>query len=810
MNVLESARADVRYALRLFTRAPGFALGVVVVAALGIAVNAVVFAVLNSFFWKPVPVPRAGELVRVYTSDSNRDRRHGASSFPDYLDLRNVPALRGLAAFVPVAASVRLDGTLVRAEGRLVSTNFFDVLEAPTAVGSLARFREVVREEHVPVVVGSGFWRRHLGGDPAVVGRGFQINGASAVVVAVLAPPFVGVEPSPVDVYVPADTHRLVAPGFDFVDDRSARLVKLIGRMRDGATLDRVARDLNVAMAGLSTAYPATNEGRLITVTAGSTLVDIAASPLRIVPIVAVSFSVTGVLLLIATINVAGLMLARTLARRRELAVRLSLGASRFRIFRQLVVEGIVLGAAAEALALGVIAALPAIARAFAAPETLQLAPDLRVIAFASTLTFLAALGFSIGPALRGARRDACSQLRDGTSTAPPARMRAQRVLVVVQVMLATTLLSAAVLLGQSVRRHYSVAPGFQPADLLTAEFESARGTSTAAEDHAFVREALTAIRNMPGVIAAASTVSPPLTSEGARMTVAIPGFTPPDGKNPEVRFSYVGEDYCVALGLPIRQGAELRSGARRTVARGILVNETMARQYWPGRNPVGASIRLGGSGGARVPVIAIVADARMISLSLPPDPYFYVQGDGEPGAAVLIRTQSAAVPVAPALERAFSRETHGFVLRRVRSMEQIRGDSLADETTAAGFAGSVGVLAWILAASALYALLSYLAVQRTREFGIRLALGATRRQIVRLMLSSAIGLSAAGALLGVAGALIVAALLESALPMQLALDTPVVLALAAASCAVAVAASAIPAIRASRQSPAATLRAQL
>jgi hypothetical protein len=292
-------------------------------------------------------------------------------------------------------------------------------------------------------------------------------------------------------------------------------------------------------------------------------------------------------------------------------------------------------------------------------------------------------------------------------------------------------------------------------------------------------------------------------------MTIDIPGFSPSDGKSPEVRFSSVGEDYCVALGLPVRQGAELRSGGRRAVARGILVNETMARQYWPGRNPLGSSIRLGGASGTSVPVVAIVADARMVSLSLPPDSHFYVQGAGEPGAVVLIRTEPTAVPVGPAVERVFSRETQGFVLRRLRSMDQIRRDSLADETVVAGFAGSIGVLAWLLAASALYALLSYLAVQRTREFGIRLALGATRRQIVRLMLSSAIGLSAAGALLGVAGALLVAATLEAALPMQLALDAPVVLVLAAASCAVAVAASAIPAIRASRQSPAATLRAE-
>ena len=805
---MHSWLADARYALRVFRRSPGFAFGIVLVAGLGISINSAVFATLNALFMRPLPVPRPHEIVRVYTSESGNSGLYGASSYPDYLDLQHVPSLRGLTAYVPLAANVRLGSELVRAEGRLVSENFFEVLELRAGAGRVFSARGATAAGGAPVVLGHAFWRRQFAADPAVVGRTIEVNGGIASVVGVLPRDFVGIEPAQVDLYLPASTHRTVAPGFEFVDDRRARLVRLVGRLAPSVTEARAANDLNLVMRALGTTYPDTNQGRVVTVTSGSALIDTTASQVRLVPIITLVFSVTGVLLLIATINVAGLLLARTVARRRELAVRLSLGASRFRMLRQLITESLLLGLMAEGVALAVLAALPAIARALSLPETVQVGVDLRVLAFASVVTLVTALGFSIGPALKGSDKHPYNGLREGTATMPLSRARGQQAMVVAQVALSITLLSAAALLGQSIRRQYAVSPGFETAHVLAAEFEAERGIPSRDEERAFGREVLEQARQLPGVLTAAVTVSPPLTSEGARMTIDIPGFRAPRDEALEVAFSYAGTDYCATLGLRILEGDELRSGGGGAkAARAVLVNESMAKAYWRGRSPVGSTITLGGASGTSVPVIGVVADARMISLSQPAGPHFYIQSDDGPGSSLLVRTRTPASPLKPVVLRTFAGGVNAFLLRRVRTMDEVMGESLAEAKAFAAATAAGSVMALILAASALYSLVSYLAAQRRREFGIRIALGATSADVVRLVLSSAIRLSAVGVGIGLLTTLGSTAAMQALVFAVPAADVATVLGIAALAGAVVACACAVPALRAAGVPPSATLR---
>ena len=809
VTYIHSWFADAAYALRAFRRAPAFALGVVLVAGLGIAINSTVFAALNAFFLRPLPVPNADEIVRVYTSQSGNGALYGASSYPDYLDMRDVPALRGLAAYVPLGSNVRVDGELVRAEARLVSDNFFEVLGVAATAGRVFTSRDAALADSVPLVLGHAFWRREFGSDPTVVGRQIEINGANAVVLGVVARTFAGIDPSQVDVYVPVAAQRTIAPGFGFAWERGARLVRMIGRLAPGADLARATSDLNLVMGSLANAYPDTNAERRVSVTRGSALVDLTASPMPIGPIVAMLFSITGVLLLIATVNVAGLLLARTVSRRRELAVRLSLGASRGRILRQLVTESLVLGLAGEIVALMLLAALPALARALSIPETVQLGLDLRVLGFASAITLATALGFSVVPAFRGSSKHPYDGLREGATTMPLRRAPGQRAMVVVQVALSIVLLSTAVLLGQGLRRQYTVDPGFDTTHVLALEFESEQGMPTRDEERAFANDALARVRQLPGVTSATITTSPPLTSEGTRMSVDIPGFQPPP-EGLEIRFIDVGTDYCATLGLRIIEGEELRSGGGAGGARrAVLVNETMARTFWPGRSALGATVTLGGPGGPPLRVIGVVADARMVALSLPPGPYFYVQADAAGGHALLVRTATTTAPLKPVLQRVFSSGAQRFLLRRARSMEEVMGASLTEAKAFAMMTAAISVLALILAASALYALVSYLAAQRTREFGIRLALGATRRDVVRLVLSSGTRLAAIGVIVGLLLTFAVAVAMQALLPGLSAVDVASVVAVAAVAAVVATAACAIPAARASALLPANTLRAE-
>jgi predicted permease len=808
MAFIQSCATDVLFALRVFRRSPGFAFAVVFVAGLGIAINSAVFAALDALFTRPLPVPMPHEIVRVYTNQSRLDELYGASSYPDYMNVRQVPALRGLAAYVPLPANVRVDETLVRGEGRLVSESFFEVLGVGASVGRVFSARDAEARDAVPIVLGHAFWRRHFGADPAVVGRLIDINGASTVVVGVVAAAFVGIEPAQVDVYFPVGRHATLAPGFGFVDDRGARFVKLIGRLAPGVTAARAANDVNVVMGALANDYPATNRGRRMTVTAGSALVDATASPVPIVPIVTLLFSVTGVLLLITTVNVAGFLLARTATRRRELALRLSLGASRWRILRQLITESLVLGVAAELVAVGLLATLPLIARSLSLPETVQFGVDARVLAFASLVTLTTALGFSIGPALRGAAKNPSQDLRESFATMPFRRARTQRALVVVQVALSIMLLGSAVLLAQSIRRQHHVNPGFDTAHVLTAEFEAERGMASRDEEREFARDALRQARALPGVIAASVATAPPLTSDGMRMSIDIPGFRT-SADDLEVPFSNVGTDYCAALGLMIIEGEELRSDSGAPTRRAVLVNETMARMYWPGGSPVGSRIRLGNASGPSVPVIGVVADARMVALSRPAGPHFLLQGEGDGAASVVIRTRPSAAPLKPLVQRTFGNGVNGFLLRRVRSMEEVIGESLAETTAFAAATSAISLLALLLSVSALYALVSYLAAQRTREFGIRLALGATRGDVIRLVLSSGVRLSAIGVAIGLIATFASATAMQALIFAVSPLDAATVIGVAALAGAVAVSACAIPALRAAAMQPAQTLRAE-
>jgi putative ABC transport system permease protein len=807
LALVQSFAADLRFGLRTFRRSPAFAVAVVLVAGLGIAINSAVFAALNALFLRPLPLPEAHEIVRIYTNDSKPEALYGGSSYPDYLDVRHVPSLDGLAAYVPLAANVRIGRTAVRGEGRLVSENFFQVLGVQAGIGRVFTEGDHTAAEVVPVVLGHAFWQREYGADRSIVGKPLAINGANAVVLGVVTPQFVGIEPSPVDVYFPIGRQSTLASGLEFLDDRGARLVKLIGRLGPGISEVRAANDLNVLMRALAGSYPDTNRGRLMTLTRAATLVDTSAAPVRLAPIVVLLFSVTGVLLLITTVNVAGFLLARTTSRNRELAVRLSLGASRWRILRQLMTESLVLGAVAEIVALGALLAVPWIAHRFGIPETVQFGVDTRVLAFASLVTLATALGFSIGPALRGSAKNPSQGLRESFTTMPLTRARAQRALVVVQVALSIMLLGSAILLAQSIRRQYEIEPGFDTAHVLAAEFEPPTGTAGPDQTQEFAREALRMARQLPGVFAASVTTAAPLTSEGASMSIDIPGLTPAPREALEVPFSNAGPDYCAALGLTIVEGEELRSNGATPGARAVLVNETMARMYWPRRSPVGTTIRLGDARGPAVPVIGVVADARMVTLSRPPGPYFYLQSEGDAAYALVMRTTSNAAALKPLVQRTFVNGAAEFTLRRLRSMEEVLGASLAETRAFAVATSAVSVLALLLAVSALYAFVSYLAAQRTREFGIRLALGATRRDVIRLVLSSGVRLSALGVAIGLIATFASTLALQALISAVSPLDAASVLAVAAAAGAVAVAACLVPALRAAALMPAHTLR---
>jgi predicted permease len=729
----------------------------------------------------------------------------GASSYPDVLDLTRTPSVVALSAYAPLATVIRRGTTITRAEGRLVSENFFQTLGLRPAVGRLIVPADSLVGDAPVVVLSHAFWQRELAGEARVVGTTLEINGRTARVVGVTRAEFTGVEPGNVDVYLPMSADDAIART-NYTEERGARVMHAIGRLGAESSVDRAERDLNAIMRALDHEYPETNRGRIVSVRPADGLVDRNRTGAPIVPVSVLLFGASGIVLAVAAVNLASLVLTRSLSRRREIAVRLSLGAARARIMRQLLTESLVLAVGAELVAVLAIASLPAIGQALGAPPNVRFPVTPRVIGFVSGVTVAMTLAFALWPAWRATAGHVFEGLREGTGVRL-SRARAHRVLAGTQVALSIVLLVCAGMLLQSLRRQQQVRPGFDATNLLAAEFEGAQGAQTQTLEGDFARTMLEKARALPGVVTAAVATNAPLTSEGARTTIGIPGYQPGADESMDVPFMHAGADYFATLGIPVVRGTEV-SGAGDTVSR-IVINESMARRYWARRDPVNSLIRLGGSGGRALQVVGVSADARVLSLAQPPAPRFIIQSRAGGGSTLLIKTRGLPETLLPTIQNDFGQASAAFLLVRVRTMDQIMGSSLLAAKALAGAVTLVGVLALSLAVCGLYAVVNYMSAQRTREFGVRLALGAERKDLFRLVLKSGATISAIGGVVGLALSVGAGAALKTLLYSVRMVDAATVVAVTLLMGGVVVIATLGPAIRAARTSPVEPLRAE-
>jgi predicted permease len=806
---LDSWRQDVRYALRVFARTPVFAATVVLTATLGIGANAVVFSAVDALLLRPLPVERPDEIVRIYTSDAsarNGGTLFGGNSYPDYLEFRRSPALQQVAAYSALGCTIRVGEMITRAEGRLVSANYFTTLGVRAARGRLLSNADDRAAGPAAIVLSHGFWTRALGSDSSVVGRVVELNGAVVQVVGVASARFTGIELGAVDVYIPTAAQALVNRQGDFSNDRGARLLRVIGRAAPGATDERIARDLNAIMRGLSRDYPSTNRDRVVSVARATSLVDTKTAGAPILPVSVLLFGATGLILVIAAVNIASLILARTMSRSREIAVRISLGASRRRVMRQLFTESLLLALAAEVLSLAAVSAMRLLGHRIGVPDSISVAVTRRVFVFASAITLAVSIAFALWPAWRGTSISVFDALRDHASTGWRSRARVQRGLVVVQVSLSIVLLACAALLLQSFHRQQQIDPGFDPSHVVAAEFETVNGFPTPAQEREFAQPTLERVRALPTVVLAAVATNPPLTGEGARMSIAIPGYRPASDERMEIPFAVVGSDYFATLGMRLIRGDELH-GPGDTLSR-IVINEAMSRRYWPGKDPVGATLQLGDARGRPIQIIGIAADARLQSLAQAPAPRFFIQSRGGGGGSLLVRSATPAETLMPVLQRMFAQPVAGFALRRVRTLEQVVDASLVTAKAFALVIAFAAAVALLLAMGGLYGVVNYIAAQRTKEFGIRLALGAAPGDLVRMVLSSGVRLAAAGAIIGLSLSFFAGMALRRFLFGVGSGDLPTLVAVSLLTALVAVGACLFPAVHAARTSPVEPLRA--
>jgi putative ABC transport system permease protein len=804
---------DVRYAARVLARQPGFALVAVVTLALGIGANTAIFTVIDAALLRSLPYRDPARLVHLWETKRSRDFELREASYPDFQDWRaqSAEVFEGVAGYARGAYTLAEGGEAVRARGVMVSANFFDLLGVRAAAG-----RTFVAGEDAPgagraVVLGHGFWQRRFGGDRNVVGRSVVLDGDPYTVVGVLPADFQFAKVGEAELWTP------LAMTPDLAARRYQHWLQVVARLRPGVSLDAARAQMATVASRIEQGDPAAHTGVGLRVVP---LQEEIVGPVK--PVLMLLLGAVGFVLLIACTNVANLLLARSAARRREMAVRAALGASRWRVVRQLLTESVLLsligGAAGVVLALwGVdllVAAIPA-AQLAQMPYLRGLALNTNVLLFASGLSLLTGVLFGLTPALAASRTDLQSAMKDGgRSSGTRGSRRLRDALVVGEVALALVLLVGAGLLMKSLVTMLRVDPGFDARNLLTLRVALPPARYQDNERAArFYAELQRRVASLPGVGGVAESSNLPLAGEGGTGTPQVVGRSQSEGESGESHMRTVSANYFEVMGIPVVKGRAFNERDATEAPGVLLVNQTFAERVFPGEDPVGRRVTFKWT--AEQPpfeIVGVVGDEKVTSLDARTTPVIYFHEQQSPdGAAVLLVRASGAAPesLTPAVREAvrdldaevpvFSAQTLGQVVEGSRATFMRRYPAY--------LTGVFACLALLLALVGIYGVISYSVAQRTREIAVRVALGARGRDVLRLVLRHGMLLALAGVVVGTAGALALTRLMSRLLFGVSAADPAVYGLVALLLLAVALLACLAPARRATKIEPVAALR---
>ena len=832
---LDALQQDVAYALRLIRKHPALSAVAAVSLAIGIGLNTALFALLDATLLRRLPVHRPEQLVDVYTSNVKGFAWYG-SSYPDYLDLRrDARTLTGLLGYVPSVGAVGIgDGTRALA-GEAVTGNYFQVLGVPAAHGRTLLPKDDRPGSTPVVVISSGLWSDLFGNDTEVIGRSLRIGGRSYAVVGVAPEGFGGLTPpilTPgfwmpmiwIDDVQPTVMHNgSPAPGATRLESRGLRWLLVKGRLRDGDTAASAADDLNGVMQVLEEEYPNSNEGLRVTVVPTG---DVSTHPVfedRLRAGAASLLVLIGLVLLIACANVAGLLLARASARRREIGLRLAVGASRGRLLRQLLVESVMLAllgvAGGIALAWGLLEGLAAVRVSLLVPVALDLSLNGRVLAVSVVVATVAGVAAGLMPAWTGTRASVPGDLagRFPTWSLGNRRWSLREALVTLQIAVCLVLLVVAGLLARNLLVASRIDPGFRVDEI--ASVTVGLGLVGYGENEAarFLERARERVRQLPGVEAVAHADRSPLSINYNQTAIG-----PADGRGPDapvlsVETVTVSAEYFDALGAPILEGRFFDKAVDTPASpRVAIVNEALARQWWPGTSAVGKRIRPGGRGSNRPPVeiVGVVRDYKVRFLQEPPTPYVHYAASQRPGLMELVpvllaRTAGDAGALGATMREELRAIDPDIVFWQGSTLRDNLASQLLPAQLLAAMLGAAGLVAVWLAAIGLYGVIAYAIARRTREIGIRMALGATHRDVLALVAAQGAILVGAGAALGAVAAFAAARATAGVLFGIDAADPLAWGGALVALVAVGGAAHAVPALRAVRVAPSAALRAQ-
>lgn len=830
---MDALAQDLRHALRLVLKNPAFTGIVVLTLALGIGANASIFSLLDQVLVQLMPVENPEQLVILSGRGPNSGWIASSSetvfplSHPMYEDFRDRnEVFSGMLARFPTDLHVGYRGGTEQARGSLVSGTYFDVLGVGAALGRVLAPADD-RPGAAPVaVLGHAYWVRRFGASPAILGETLSVNGQPATVVGVAGAGFHGVQLGRVaEVFVPLAMKPTATPTWNGLGQRRVIWLEVLGRLKPGTSLEQARPSLDGLYAQILKLEAAEMAGR-----PQSFLDRFVAKKLELLPgrhgvpdlrhqletPLVVLMAMVGLVVLIACANVANLLLARASSRQKEIAVRLALGAGPGRIVRQLLVESLLfslLGAAAGLVIASWTTGLLLRALPFeGVAGSLSAEPDLRVAAFALGLALVTTLLVGLVPALQATRPALAPTLKDqaGSLATAGAPLRFRKGLVVAQVALSALLLVGAGLFTRSLANLRSLDPGFQKQGLLSFGLNprrSGRSGEQALALYARVRERLLGV---PGVRAVSMASEPLMTDSHDKSTIRVEGYTPQEEEDMNPNVEAVGPGFFTALGMPIVAGRELDERDGAGAPRVAVVNETFARYFFKGASPIGRRFGFRRSDVLDIEIVGLVRDAKLNNVreTIPRFVYvpytqyadlsglvFYVRGDGDAGALAAatrgaVREVDAELPLAD-----------------FKTMEATIDEQLFVDRIVGALAAAFGLLATLLAGVGLFGVMSYAVARRTREIGVRVALGADRRRILGLVLGEVALLAGAGMAIGLPGGWGLGRLVESRLFGLTAFDPPTLLAAAATLALATLVAGALPALRATRVEPSVALR---
>jgi predicted permease len=826
---------DIRYAVRTLAKAPGFTAIIVCTLALGIGANTAIFSLLDQVLLRRLPVKDPEQLVQLDDPGTFRGRsmNNRSFSYPMYQDFRDRnEVFSGVLARMQVAATVAWKGRAERVTGELVSGNFFDVLGTRPHLGRLfTQSDDTTPGAHPVAVIGYGYWVRRFGSDPTVLNQSITINGHPMTVVGVAAQGFTGIDVGGAsDVYVPTMMKAQMTPTWNDLDNRRSRWVQIFARLKPGVTMEQADAGMQVLFKQILehdiNEYPDATE-RFRTRFLAKKLVLLPGqkgeSTIRqqFSESLIVLMAMVGLLLVIACANVANLLLARATSRYKEVAIRLALGAGRGRIVRQQFAESLVLALAGGALGLIVaswtgallIGSLPGASDGSIA---LSADPDLRVMLFTIGLSIATALLFGIAPAVQATRSTVAGTLKDeaGGVVGGTGHARVRKGLVVAQVALSVMLLAGAALFARSLYNLRALDPGFKVDQLLSFAMDPSLSGYDRTRVRALYKSAQERLAGLPGVRSVSMSSIMPLSGNGWQATMRVDGYTAKQDENMNISINSVGPGFFATLGIPLIAGREMTERDVQGAPQVVVINEAMAKYYWGNeRNAIGKRLGYGrDKEGFPLEVVGVVRDSKDTSLRDEIPRFVYSSYQQEPDLTEMtffVRTQAGTTGTTAAVRDAIRALDPALPIYGVKTMETQASESLFVERMVAWLSAAFGALATLLAAIGLYGVMSYAVARRTREIGIRMALGAERSAVLWLVLKEVAVLSAIGITGGLAVSLYATRFVKAQL-FGLSATDPVTLGIATLTIAlVAFLAGYLPARRASALDPMLALRTE-